>query len=116
MRDMLGYDDYDADEDGVNDIDITRMVHNDLNNDYQLGGSVQLQTALRALISEFSDIFSYSVKGKAMDVPPMEFNIDRSLWETNFNRAPSRHISTEKYDALNTMIDSYLEQGVTAWS
>ena len=61
MRDMLGYDDDGADEDGGNDIDITRMVHNDLNNDYQLGGSVLLQTALRALIAEFSDIFSYSV-------------------------------------------------------
>ena len=29
MRDMLGYDDDDVDEDGVNGIDITRMVHND---------------------------------------------------------------------------------------
>ena len=36
MHDMLGYEDDGADEDGVNDIDITRMVHNDLNNDYQL--------------------------------------------------------------------------------
>ena len=48
----------------------------------------------------------------------------RSLWETNLNRAPSGHISTEKHDALNTMIDSLLELGVrviqpskaTAWS
>ena len=79
MRDMLGYDYDGADEDGVNDIDITRMVHNDLNNDYQLGGSASLHNALHALIAEFSDIFSYSVKGKAMDVPPMEFTIDRSL-------------------------------------
>ena len=70
MRDMLGNDDDGADEDGVNDIDITRMVHNDLNNDYQLGVSEQLKNALRALISEFSDIFSYSVKGKATDVSP----------------------------------------------
>ena len=37
-------------------------------------------------IAEFHDIFSYSVKDKAMDVPPMEFNVDRALWETNLNR------------------------------
>ena len=37
MRDMLGYDDDGADEDGVNDIDITRMATNSTNNDYQLG-------------------------------------------------------------------------------
>ena len=51
-----------------------------------------------------------------MDVPPMDFTIDQSLW------ALSRHISTEKHDALNTMIDSLLELGViqqskaTEWS
>ena len=118
MRDMLGYDDDGADEDGVNDIDITRMVQHNLNHD----GTVQLQQALNSMIAEFSDIFSYSVKGKAMDVPPMEFTIDRSLWETNLNWAPSRHISTEKHDTLNTMIDSLIELGViqsskeTAWS
>ena len=65
MRDMLGYDDDGVDEDGVNDIDITRMVH--------------LQQALHTVIREFSDIFRYSVKGKAMDVPPMEFTISISL-------------------------------------
>ena len=70
MRDMLGYDD-DDDEDGVNDIDITRMVLNKLNNDYQLKGSAQLQQALHSLLAEFSDIFSYSVKGKDLDVPPL---------------------------------------------
>ena len=56
-----------------------------------------------------------------MDVPPMEFTVHRSLWETNLNRAPSRQIYTEKHDVLNTMVDSLLELGVikpfkaTAW-
>jgi len=39
MRDMLGYDDDGADEAGVNDIDITRIVQHTLNHDYQLGGN-----------------------------------------------------------------------------
>ena len=47
-----------------------------------------------------------------MDVPLMEFTVDRAQWETNLNRAPSRHIYTEKHDALNTMVDSLLELGV----
>ena len=50
MRAMLGYDDDGADEEGVNDIDITLMVQHNLNHDYQLGGSVQLQSALHSLI------------------------------------------------------------------
>ena len=97
---------------------ITRMVQHNLNNDYQLGGSAQLQHPLPWLMS----LYFSSVKGKAMDVPPMEFTIDRSLCETNLNRAPSRHISTEKHDALNTIIHSLLELGViqpskaTVWS
>jgi len=49
---MLGYDD-----DGVNDIDITRMDPTSTNNDYQLGGSQHLQKTLHALIAEFRDIF-----------------------------------------------------------
>ena len=43
MSDMLGYDDDGADEEGVNDIDITRMDQTNLNNDYQLGGLQHLQ-------------------------------------------------------------------------
>ena len=122
MRDMLRYDEDGADENGVNDIDISRMDPNHGNNDYQLGGSPHLQQALYALIAEYSDTFSYSVKGKALYVPPMEFSVDCAQWETNLNWAPSRHISTEKHDALNTMVDSLLELGViqqskaTAWS
>jgi len=43
------------------------------NNDYQLGGSQQLQhDLLHALTAEFRDINSYSVKEKNMVVPPME--------------------------------------------
>ena len=84
MPDMLEYDD-----DGANYIDITRMDPISTNNDYQLGGSEHLQKAFHALIAEFHDIFSYSVKGKAMDVPPKEFTVDRDQWDTNLNRVQS---------------------------
>ena len=32
-------------------------------------------------LADFRDIFSYSVKGKVMDVPPMEFTVDRARWK-----------------------------------
>jgi hypothetical protein len=67
MSNMLGYDG--AENEGVNDIDTTLMAPNVPNADYTLGGTPTLQAKLRTLIQQYSDIFSYSVKGKAMDVP-----------------------------------------------
>ena len=40
-----------------------------------MGGSEKLQHALTELITEYDDIFSYSVKGRSMDVPRMEFTV-----------------------------------------
>ena len=54
MRDMLGYDDDGADEDGVNDIDITRMAPNSTNNDYQLGGSKYRRPFMPSLLSSMT--------------------------------------------------------------
>ena len=87
-----------------------------------MGGSEKLQAALGALIEEYDDIFSYSVKGRSMDVPPMEFSLDTDIWEANPNKAASRQISTEKQATLSTLIDELLEKEVirpskaTAWS
>jgi len=72
-------------------------------------------------IKQYGDIFSYSVKGKAMDVPPMDFTIHHKMWETNQKRTASRHVSTEKHDALYVLLDNLLDLGViqpskaTAW-
>ena len=52
----------------------------------------------------------------------MEFTIDHSEWETNQNRAPSRHVSTEKHVALDALLGNLLDLVViqpskaTAWS
>ena len=89
--------------------------------DYDLGGSFYLQEHLISS-QEYQDIFSYNVKGKAMQVPLMEFTVSTDQWESNPNRLPSRHISVEKHDALNKMIDELLDLQVvqpskeTAWS
>ena len=58
--------------------------------DYTIGGSLALQDNLHALIKEYEDIFSYSVKGRSMDVPPMEIDVDEKLWEASAHRFASR--------------------------
>ena len=68
-----------ADYEGVNDIDTTVMAPNVPNEEYTLGGIPALQDKLRALIQQYSDIFSYSVKGKAYDVPHGAHNRPRKV-------------------------------------
>ena len=121
MSQILEFDDG-ADEDGPNDIDVSRMNGSARNDDYTIGGSPALQENLHALRKEYDDIFSYSVKGSSMDVPSIEFDVDRMLWETCAHRLASRQISIEKKTALSTLIDELLERDVirpskaTAWS
>jgi hypothetical protein len=115
-------DDDGADEEGPNDIDISRINGPPRNDDYTIGGSTNLQQELHSLIIEYDDIFWYSVKGRSMDVPPMEFDVDKKLLEASENRLASRQISIEKQTALSTLIDELLERDVirpskaTAWS
>jgi len=122
MSRILGMDDDGADEEGPNDIDISRINGAPRNDDYTIGGSTNLQQELHSLIKEYDDIFSYSVKGRSMDVPPMEFDVDKKLWEASGNRLASRQISIETQTALSTLIDELLERGfirpskASAWS
>ena len=68
MSQIPGIDDDRADEEGPNDIDISRMNGAARNDDYTIGGSAHLQQELHSLIKEYDDIFSYSIKGRSMDV------------------------------------------------
>jgi len=43
-------------------IEISRMNTSSDNNDYTMGGSEKLQASLTDLITEYEDIFNYSVK------------------------------------------------------
>ena len=44
-----------------------------------MGGSEKLQNVLTDLITEHDNTFSYSVKGRSIDVPPMEFSVDEKI-------------------------------------
>ena len=103
ISELLGFEDDGADEEGPNDMDAPLRAIQGGAKDYTMGGSANLQATLSALI-EYSDIFSYSVKGRSMDVPPIEFSLDTDIWQSNPNRAASRQISTEKQAALSTLI------------
>jgi len=54
------------------------MMEGSDNKDYTMGGSEKLQNALTDLITEYDDIFSYSVKGRSADVSPIEFTVDKN--------------------------------------
>ena len=95
------------------------MIGTARNDDYTIGGSPALQAHLHAPIKEYDDIFSYSFKGRSMDVPPMKLDVDKKLCEVGAHRLASRQISIEKQTALSTLIDEHLERDVirpTAWS
>jgi len=79
ISELLGFEDNGADEEGPNDIDAPLRVIQGDTKDYTMGGSEKLQETLGALIEEYNDIFSFSVKGCSMDVPPMEFSLDTDI-------------------------------------
>ena len=81
MSDLLTHDDEGVDENGPNDIDYLRMLPGQTNDDFTIGGSVDLQQRIRTQLTEYAYIFSFNVKGKAMSVPPMEFTVDATRWE-----------------------------------
>ena len=69
MSDLLTHDDEGVDENGQNDIEYIRMLPGHSNEDFTLGGSANLQQRIRALLTNYVDIFSFNVKGNAMSVP-----------------------------------------------
>jgi len=104
MSQILGIDVDGAEEEGSNYIGISIMNGSTRNDDYTIGGSSAIQEALHALIKEYGDIFRHSVKGWLMDVPPLKFDVDRTLWR-------KAHIGTatlEKQSTLST-IDELLD-------
>jgi len=82
MSELLQHDDDAIDAERPNGIDISRMVtRGQNNNDFTIGGSPEFQQQIRNLLTEYHDIFSFNVKGKAMDVPPMHFSVHTDGWK-----------------------------------
>ena len=68
MSDLLTHDDECVDENGPNDIEYLRMLPGQTNEDFTMGGSTDLHKRIRAPLTEYTEFFSYNVKGKAMSV------------------------------------------------
>ena len=60
------------------------------------GGDANLQRDLRALCSEYSDIFSDTLPAMAADLEPSEIHVDKAKWEQDANRTPTRPQSSKK--------------------
>ena len=56
MSELLTHDDEGVDENGPNDIDYVRMLPGQTNDDFTIGGSVDLQQRIRTLLTEYADI------------------------------------------------------------
>ena len=95
ISDLLTHDGEGVDENGPNDIEYIRMLPGQPNNDFAIGGSAALQQRICALLTNYRDIFSCNVKGKAMSVPHTEFTVDAIRWEAPAIRLPSRYILVE---------------------
>ena len=76
------------------------------------GGSLELQASLRALCTEFADIFSDDLPALPADLPPFEIIVDKTIWETPGNRTPVRPQSTLKMTHIQKHIDSMMKSGI----
>ena len=76
------------------------------------GGDENLQKSLRALCTEYSDIFSDSLPPKAALLKPFEINVDKEKWERDTNRTPTRPQSSLKMKHIKKHIDDMLKTGI----
>ena len=76
------------------------------------GGSPELQLRLRALCTEFADIFSDDLPAEPADLIPFEIVVDPAKWECPGNRTAVRPQSTLKMTHIQKHIDSMLESGI----
>ena len=76
------------------------------------GGDEHLQAGLKALCLEYSDIFSDTLPAKAADLDPFEINVDKTKWEQDANRTPTRPQSSKKMTHIKKHIDDMLSTGI----
>ena len=87
------------------DTDIHPLIH--------LSGDEDLQSRLRTLCTEFSDIFSNDLPKDPADIqPPFNLIVDDTKWKVGKNRAPPRSQSSVKPTALFNTIQTLISQGI----
>jgi hypothetical protein len=77
-------------------------------------GPDSLQSALKDLIAEYSDIFSTQVRAEPAKLPPMNLEVDEEKWRSKENRLPPRQQSAIKQEAIRQQVADMLQQNVIA--
>jgi hypothetical protein len=82
----------------------------------RMDGTDSLQTALRALVTEFADIFSNDVGQNPELVEPMKLAVNSEKWADSKNRTPSRPQSRLAEDEIRRQVTDLLARGVIEFS
>ena len=108
------YDDDDIDHDKTDtfkpwsspssNTDILSLIH--------FSGDEDLQSRLRTLCTEFSDIFSNDLPKEPANIPSFNLIVDNHKWKVGKNRAPPRIQSAVKQIELFNTIQTLISQGI----
>ena len=71
-----------------------------------------LQSLLRTLCTEFSDIFSNDLPKEAANIPPFNLIVDNLKWKVGKNRAPPRTQLALKQTELFKTLQTLISQGI----
>ena len=71
-----------------------------------------LQSRLRTLCTEFSNIFSNDLPKELADIPQFNLIVDNLNWRVGKNRAPPRTQSAVKQTELLKTLQTLISQGI----
>ena len=107
------YDDDDIDHDKTDTFKpwSSRSSNTDILSLIHFSGDEDLQSRLRTLCSEFSDIFSKDLPKEPANIPPFNLIVDNLKWRVGKNRAPPRTQSAVKQTELFKTLQTLISQG-----
>jgi hypothetical protein len=82
----------------------------------QIAGPESLQCAIRALVTEFTDVFSNDVGETPAMVEPMTLQVDPKNWSDPKNRTPPRPQSRFAEEEIRRQVEDLLARGVIEFS
>ena len=78
----------------------------------RFSGDEDLQSRLRTLCTEFSDVFSNDLPKEPANIPPFNLIVDNLKWNVGKNRAPPRSQSAVKQTVLFKTLQILISQGI----
>lgn len=87
--------------DMLNEKELLKQIH--------IAGPPTLQSQIRDLVTEYSDIHAEAVRPEPANIPPMELKINMDKWNKPENRLPPRTQSKIKEDELGEQVKKLKE-------